>query len=67
VVLLPFILAGDLLARAMRQRREAIAHAAQGVREAERYLVWARSYGTPEQAVEAQAVADAWRDYRDQL
>jgi uncharacterized damage-inducible protein DinB len=67
VALLPFILAGDLLARAMRQRREAIAEAAQGVREAERYLVWARSYSTPEQVTAAQALADEWRDYRDQL
>jgi hypothetical protein len=67
VVLLPIILAGDLLARAMRQRREAIAEAAEGVREAERYLAYMQRHGTPEQAAQAQAIADAWHDYRDQL
>lgn len=64
---LALVLAADPVARAIRVRRDAIAEATGGVREAERYLAWAYEYGTPEQLAEAQQIADAWAIYRDSL
>jgi hypothetical protein len=62
-----WMLAADLLITAGRARREAIAQAVQGVREADRYLAWIRLYGGPHEVQAAQQLADAWRDYRESL
>jgi hypothetical protein len=67
VSVLAWVLAADLIARAIRARQETLAQAAYGLRQAERYLAWTQRYGTPEQIQDAQQVADAWRDYRDSL
>jgi hypothetical protein len=65
--LLLLLAAGDLVLTAMQARRQARVQASQRVREAERYLAWAREYGTPEQLAEAQQTADTWSAYRDSL
>ena len=65
--MIAFVLAVDLIASVMRARRQAIAEAVHGVRQAERYLAWAQRYGGPEQVAAAQQAADAWCDYRDSL
>lgn len=62
-----WVLAADLIATAMRVRREAIAEAVQGIRDADRYLAYVRAYGSAKQVQAAQELADAWRDYRDSL
>lgn len=62
-----WMLTADLIATAMRVRREAIAEAVQAVWEADRYLAWVSAYGSPHEAQAAQELADAWRDYRDSL
>lgn len=64
---IPWMLAADLIATALRVRREAIAEAVQGIRDADRYLAWASAYGSPHEVQAAQQLADAWRDYRDSL
>lgn len=62
-----WMLAADLIATAMRVRREAITEAVQGVRDADRYLAWVSAYGSPHEVQAAQELADAWRDYRDSV
>ncbi|MGH8898061.1 MAG: hypothetical protein ACRDZ4_13835 [Egibacteraceae bacterium] len=63
----PLLIAIDLLTRAVQAHREAYLEAATRVRQADRYLSYVSTYGTPEQIQDAQEVADAWRDYRDSL
>ncbi len=65
--LLALLLAADLGARAARARRETYAEAARRTYEADRYLAWARAYGSPAHVQAAQQTADAWRNYRDSL
>ncbi|MGH8904053.1 MAG: hypothetical protein ACRDYA_20835 [Egibacteraceae bacterium] len=65
--LLLLLAAGDLIATVVRARREARAEAGQRVREAERYLTWAREHGTSAQLMDAEQLADLWHAYRDQL
>lgn len=64
---LALVLAADLIARAVRLRREATAEAAHGVRQAEEHLAYALAHGSPEQVLAARELVDAWHDYRDSV